>query len=414
MSRRANGEGSVFRRERDGAWVATLTVSPRGTAAGYRKEFTGSSRKLVLDKRDAFRRDLAQHRPSARRGGLTLGDFGRHHLTVTLPARVTLGQLSAATLTTYQHLWAVHIEPAIGHVKLVDLTPPVLEQWMVKRVGAVSQQTGRGFSLRTRQAAYNLLRALLNEAVRLGELHANPLSPVGVRAPRGKRATVKHIEDDDLDVLLDHLQRAGQQELYSLVLVLYLTGARSGEALGARWSDIDLARSTWHISGTMNRGRAAPGEPTRLHRSETTKTKASDASIPLSAAAVAELQRHRARQEARCRAAARWDDEHDLVFATRTGRPLAASNVLRALKREAALAGLTAGVTLHRLRHSAATSMLEEGVSAAATSRMLRHSSVQTTLNTYAHVTARMEREAVEAVDAKYLRRRVERAMGQA
>lgn len=59
--------------------------------------------------------------------------------------------------------------------------------------------------------------------------------------------------------------------------------------------------------------------------------------------------------------------------------------------------------------------MLEEGVSsAAATSRMLRHSNVQTTLNTYAHVTARMEREAVEAVDAKYLRRRVERAMGQA
>lgn len=345
MSRRANGEGSVFRRERDGAWVATLTVPPRGIAVGYRKEFTGSSRKLVLDKRDAFRRDLAQHRPTPRRRGLTLGDFGHHHFTVTLPARVTLGQLSAATLTTYQHLWAVHIEPVIGHVKLVDLTPPVLEQWMAKRVGAVSQRTGKGFSLRTRQAAYNLLRALLNEAVRLGELHANPLSPVGVRAPRGKRATVKHIEDDDLDVLLDHLQRAGQQELYSLVLVLvlYLTGARSGEALGARWSDIDLARSTWHISGTMKRGRAAPGEPTRLLRSDKTKTKASDSSIPLSVAAVAELERHRARQEARKRAAARWDDEHDLVFTTRTGRPLAASNVLRALKREAALAGLAAG-----------------------------------------------------------------------
>lgn len=208
---------------------------------------------------------------------------------------------------------------------------------------------------------------MLTAAIRAGFIDLNPLSPVGVRAPRGRRSQVKHIEHSDLTRLLEHLDGS---VLGRLVLLMFATGVRPGEALAARWRDIDLDGGTWHVSGTLRRAPASGDETSKLVISST-KTPGSDDVIPLAAAAVAVLTEHRRLQAAERACKSDWEN-HDLVFCTGRGRPLAASNVLRALKRQAERAGVP-DVSLHRLRHSAATAMLEEGVSAAATSRMLRH-----------------------------------------
>ena len=56
-------------------------------------------------------------------------------------------------------------------------------------------------------------------------------------------------------------------------------------------------------------------------------------------------------------------------------------------------------ITLHQLRHSAATLMLELGVPAKIVQEILGHRSIRTTLDTYVHVSEAMQRQALESVE---------------
>ena len=74
------------------------------------------------------------------------------------------------------------------------------------------------------------------------------------------------------------------------------------------------------------------------------------------------------------------------------------SNVLRAMRAPAARAGLD-HVTVHALRHSAGTAMLEAGVHLkAAVSELLRHSDIQTTGDAYGPVSTEVERTAMDSL----------------
>ena len=55
-----------------------------------------------------------------------------------------------------------------------------------------------------------------------------------------------------------------------------------------------------------------------------------------------------------------------------------------------------AGVTLHGLRHSHASLMLEVGVSMKEVQERLGHSTINVTANIYSHVSTKMERAAVK------------------
>jgi integrase len=53
----------------------------------------------------------------------------------------------------------------------------------------------------------------------------------------------------------------------------------------------------------------------------------------------------------------------------------------------------------HDLRHSAATLLLSMGIHPKIVSEMLGHTQIDITLDLYSHVTATMQREAVEAFE---------------
>ena len=94
-----------------------------------------------------------------------------------------------------------------------------------------------------------------------------------------------------------------------------------------------------------------------------TKTRNSRRTLALPRRCVEALREHRDRQATdRAAAGADWTD-HDLVFATRTGRPLDAANVRRDFRRIATAAGLHAtDWTPRELRHSFVSLLSDEGV----------------------------------------------------
>ena len=401
--RRANGEGTVFQR-RDGRWVAEASAPAGSLTPTKRITIYGRTQKEARDKLKAETQALERGRPRPSRVP-TLAEYGARHFGHTLPAQVASGHTSTRTVMFYDFLWRTHVEPLLGHHKLTALTDDVLRDWVTDRAQVVSPRTGRTLSVRTRQAVYGVLRAVLNQAVRDGHIERNRLSSTGVRAPRGERPRVSVVSETPMVALLKQL--AGTW-LHTLVLLMYLTGARPGEALGAQWADLDLEGGTWDICRTLARVPRADGHGTRLGFDKP-KTPGSQARIALPGSLVTELLRHRDRQDQKRRQAQSWHDT-DLVFSTSTGTPLALGNVLRKLKAEAKLAGVAEPVTLHRLRHTAATALLEEGVSAAVISKqVLRHAQLTTT-SIYTHRTDRIATQTAAVLDARYRRLHAEAA----
>jgi site-specific recombinase XerD len=56
------------------------------------------------------------------------------------------------------------------------------------------------------------------------------------------------------------------------------------------------------------------------------------------------------------------------------------------------------GTTFHSLRHSTATTLLEEGVPMRVVSELLGHANTRLTEDLYSHVTARLTKEASDAL----------------
>ena len=82
-----------------------------------------------------------------------------------------------------------------------------------------------------------------------------------------------------------------------------------------------------------------------------------------------------------------------LVFSKADGSPLLPNTVTHAFGKIARRLGLK-GITLHSLRHSHASVMLQEGVSSRTVADRLGHSNVVITLGTYSHLTPGVKEEA--------------------
>ena len=127
------------------------------------------------------------------------------------------------------------------------------------------------------------------------------------------------------------------------------------------------------------------------------KTAKSRRTLPLSPSVVTMLEAHRKRQAAeRTRAGSMWV-ESDHVFTTESGTSVEPYNILRAVMVAASDAALT-DVGVHTLRHSAATTCLENGVHLKAVSELLGHASIAITADIYGHVSDETARGAMAAL----------------
>ena len=85
--------------------------------------------------------------------------------------------------------------------------------------------------------------------------------------------------------------------------------------------------------------------------------------------------------------------DDDLVFCSPDGSPLLPNSITHAFIKMVRRLDLR-GIRFHDLRHTHATLMLRQGVNIKALQERLGHSTIPTTLDVYAHVTAGMQKEA--------------------
>jgi integrase len=128
------------------------------------------------------------------------------------------------------------------------------------------------------------------------------------------------------------------------------------------------------------------------------KTRASRRDLELPARLVLHLRAHRARQRReRERKGDAWR-EHGLVFPSAVGTPLTPRNLVRRFQELLRRAGLPAR-RFHDLRHTAASLMFERGLEATTVQRVLGHSSITITNDTYLHLMPRIKRRSADVMD---------------
>lgn len=166
------------------------------------------------------------------------------------------------------------IRPVLGSVRLNKLSPALLDT-------AYRQWFDEGLSPATVHKYHSILSAACRQAVKWGWLGSAPT----------ERATPPRVERKEMVVptpeRLKGLIRAAEKEdgvLATAIALAALTGARRGELVALRWSDVDLDAGTVLIARSLT---VAGGE----HHVGSTKTHASRA-LALDPAAVAVL-KHR-------------------------------------------------------------------------------------------------------------------------
>lgn len=350
---RSHNEGSLFRRSRDGRWVAMVTMPDgrrRSASAPSKGEASALLRELIRQ-RDEGTRDPSR---------LRVGPYLERWIG-------SVTGLAPATMRQHEMIVRVHLVPALGKRLLTQLAPSDVDAYLARR--DLDPQTLRHHR--------STLRRALADGVRDGLLTRN-VAALSKPPSMDKAERVWLTAEQARTVIAE----ARDERLWPLWVLILTAGLRVSEALGLAWSDISgdtitVRRQLARMDGEWSRRRL--------------KTRKSRRTFTLLPEAVDALAEQRRRQDADRGTVPRPID--GLVFTTPTGQPIHSTNILPDWYRVSRSLGLPR-VTTHDLRHSAASIMFEAGVPIPVIAYIMGHSSMRVTMDLYVHIGAEARQDA--------------------
>ena len=367
MSRRGNCEGSIYKRS-DGRWEAKITIE-----GGKRKSLYGKTRREVQEQ-------LTEVLRAQQEGRFVPGPSQKmsQYLSHWLEDQVRLG-VRPRTYESYA-LNVRRLTPYIGEIRLDKLRPSHLQH-------CYAELLKRGLSARSVEQAHAVLRIALRQAVRWSLIAQTPSAAVTL--PRAERREMQPLTPEQVHTLLTS---TANDALHPLWVLLVTTGLRIGEATGLAWQSLDLDAGTLTVRQALQRQQ---GKGLVLVEPKTGRSRRT---VYLAPGTVEVLRHHQDRQKLKLAAAGKPWEGTALVFCTRSGRPLAATNIRRSFHRALNRAGLPL-IRVHDLRHTAATYLLSIGTHPKVVQELLGHSTVMLTLDTYSHVLPALHKQVAGHMD---------------
>ena len=267
---------------------------------------------------------------------------------VDLYVEQELPRVRYSTQRSYLSVLNQWIEPQWGDCLLEELKPVPVEQWL------------RSLQLAPKSKVHiRSLLHLLYQCARRWELtDTNPIDLV--RQSGGRRGIPRVLTAEQIRLLLEQLS----QPYHTMVLIAACLGLRVSEIMGLQWGDFDWENFSVMVRRSVVHGRVGD-----------TKTEASFRPLPLDTRLMAPLQDLRNRSS--------YAKQEDFVFANATGQPRWQESILhRQLKPAAVRAGI-GKIGWHTFRHTYSTMLRSVGTDIKVQQELLRHSTIQSTMNVY-------------------------------
>lgn len=292
--------------------------------------------------------------------------------------------LAARTLRVYAAILKVHLLPAFGTKRVIDINTPMIKSFLAAKAAAKHPKTGkRLLGLATCRLLRAVLSTIFESAVDDGLVPANPVAAArtGTRGRKAKMANKQVVEkvrpftQEQVNAILEWCD-ARDQELGDFVFTMLRTGCRKGEARALKWSDIHDDQITIERSAD--------------DRNVITATKTGERrEVDMSAALKDVLKLRRLKRERAGHGAG--DDDH--VFGN--GSPI----MDRAITHRFGMALKECeidGHVIYDLRHTYASVLLARGANLLYVAKQLGHANAVTTLKYYGHF---MKTEGVRFVE---------------
>jgi integrase len=305
-------------------------------------------------------------------------------------------KLAPKTIERY-HEQAAYLDPELLKMAIGEITPLHFErEWnRLLKSGGHHRKTKqpRPLSAKTVRNVAGVISSAFAKAIKWGLVKTNPVSDSEPPVPRKRKGIGLTVAQKDLLI-----EAATGPWCIALFLEMAVgLGARRGEVLALRWSDVVDGRATIARSLTQTKN--------VLEFKGTKTDELHVAKIPEEV--LGKLETHRKRQnEFRLQFGPDYRSDLDLIFANPDGSPLRPDSVsatVSALFRRLKIPKPKGGA-LHLLRHTMASQMLDGGVPLPVVSQRLGHSSVRVTADIYSHAIHGQDDEAVRTWE-EYQRR---------
>ena len=382
-TKRSDGEGSLYQRHApDCARVGACKCPWRGALVIGWHDGKPIRKRVTAPSRAAAAAKLRKVADEVKRGQLPHGRIP----TVAEWLTYWLEQIVAETkrpntVRTYRTHVERYLIPQIGRHRLDKLTP----EHIGKAWSALREQ---GLSDNTIHNAHAALSRSLTVAQQRGKVTQNAARLMD--APRRTRSEPAVLDKDQSRAVLAAAHEARNAARWSVAFAL---GLRQGEALGLRWSDVDLDKGLVVVRHSLGRvkGKGLVLGPTKGGK---------DRAIVLPPPLLAELKAHRKAQLAERMAARNEWHDLDYLFPWPDGRPIDPREDRDHWKGLLAKAGAP-DVRGHSARHTAATMLLAQGVAIEVVKEILGHSSITVT-QIYQHRVSDLHLDAAQRMASAY------------
>ena len=273
-----------------------------------------------------------------------------------------------STQEGYKSYLNTHINPFLGNMKLVDITPIMIREFIKQKLN-----TGRSNS--TVNKYTKLIRNIFNFMIENGVVNVNPAARI--KSLKEEVPDMRPLSTEEVQVLLSKTKQV-YPDFYPLLFTALFTGMREGELLGLTWDSINWIKCKIKVDKNFTHNRV--GTP------KSNKARYVDMSKEL----VKVLKEWRL---------ACPHSELNLVFPNQNGRHQNPKNMTsRRFKPALQRAGIEE-IRFHDLRHTYASLMLVKGADMKYVQHQLGHSTIKLTMDRYTHLLPEINEKCVNMLD---------------
>jgi len=380
---RGNGEGTVYKYSRTGKWCGQITV---GTAAQTgevkRKSVYGDTKKEAQEKLNKLKNKLIEG---------TYSEESQMKLSNWMNRWIEGRRYSLAhsTYRNYDVMIRNHINPEIGDKKLNNLKVREVQELLNYKFNNGRINGEGGLSHRTVKYICQTLSTALNQAIKEGIINKNVCEAVELP----KKQEEKELQTWNKNQVNKFLQAAEDSRYYSIFNLALNTGMRRGELIGLKWKDVFLDKNRIRV----NRQVVRTDEGLIFKK---VKTESGNRTIPITKSLVDYLKSHRIKQKEKKLAMGEAFKDNDLVTCNKSGAPVGPRSLVRKFKKLLKDVGLPE-IRFHDLRHTFSVNYLENG-DINELQKILGHSSIDVTIDTYSHVTEEMLNNVERNINKMY------------
>lgn len=267
--------------------------------------------------------------------------------------------------------------------KLIDVTSNMIDKFFKYslRFGKINQKTKahEPLSVRSVRSYRSILTAVFAQAVIDGLIQINPVDSVSVHGHKDKdyQEEMLFMTEEEIADLLHFLSKH-YPRLVGIAFMAAYYGLRRSEILGLKWSAIDFQKNILHIQHTVTAVK-------KIHAEDSTKTVAGKRDLVLFETARKCLLQVRQEQEVN-KAFFKNDYKNtaEYVFTWEDGTPYRPDYIYHLFSKAMKKYGRPE-ISLHKLRHSCASMLINKGWDIKKLQYWLGHTDAQTTLNIYSH-----------------------------